>query len=250
MALLSTTFRFLERLVPNQIAENISEHIHIYWTVWLQTRTYLCRPSPRSYSLYWSWIAKSAENLNGLRGFNGGLRYSLERGSAVQILKFWYAIGLFRLLWDKQRSHTKILNNGLPQGSILAPILFNLYMAGMSCVKYSNDFPLAVNRDIIEDTERILNDDLTILHTIENGNLHQILTKQSAYICFYLHNKEAALQLNIQFDGQPVKQVLRLNPVTTLPWIAKATGKWFAMFLFLMSLQTIWRRNSSNKTGR
>ena len=104
------------------------------------------------------------------------------------------------------RSRLRRLNNGIPQGSVLDPILFNIY---------THDLPSTIS------AKYTYADDLAILHqatkwgTIE-GTLSQDLTTLLAYLqnwrlklsetktvasAFHLHNLEAGRELKVRIGG-------------------------------------------------
>lgn len=69
---------------------------------------------------------------------------------------------------------------------------------------YADDLALAKSRYTIDDTEIVLMIWPYWGHITEKGRLTPNPNKTEC-ICFHLNNKEAARQLNIQFDGHPVK---------------------------------------------
>jgi hypothetical protein len=75
---------------------------------------------------------------------------------------------LFRVYLDDQISRRRKLSNGLAQGSVLAPLLFNLYIHDMPPTEsrkfaYADDLALATQHKVIPVTEAVLTADMSIL---------------------------------------------------------------------------------------
>lgn len=102
-------------------------------------------------------------------------------------------------------------------------------MTTTTSVKFANaaDLVLAVSRNNIGDMESILNNDLTILSTYYRKWRLTANSNKTGCICFHL-NKDPAHQLNIQFDGHPVKH--------------NSTTKYLGVTLDILTL----RKNSSD----
>ena len=106
-----------------------------------------------------------------------------------------------------RQSRLRRLKNGVPQGSVLAPLLFNIY---------TYDLPSMISRKFAYD------DDLALLHSSENwkdleGTLGQDMSTLSAYLqtwrlklshtktvtaAFHLNNQEAKYELKIYNNGR------------------------------------------------
>ena len=108
---------------------------------------------------------------------------------------------------DSKQSRLRRLKNGVPQGSVLAPLLFNIY---------TYDLPSMISRKFA------YADDLALLHSSENwkdleGTLSQDISTLSAYLqtwrlklshtktvtaAFHLNNREAKRELKVYNNGR------------------------------------------------
>ena len=108
---------------------------------------------------------------------------------------------------DSKQSRLRRLKNGVPQGSVLAPLLFNIYTYGLPSM-ISRKFAYA--------------DDLALLHSSGNwkdleGTLRQDMSTLSAYLqiwrlklshtktvtaAFHLNNREAKRELKVYNNGR------------------------------------------------
>lgn len=93
----------------------------------------------------------------------------------------------FTVFIGEEKSKIKMLNNGLPQGSVLAPLLFNLYIKDLPATTakifiYADDLALACQSKEFEDLENILSEDLDTLHirSTINGDSNPIHQKRKS----------------------------------------------------------------------
>ena len=116
---------------------------------------------------------------------------------------------------DKTSSVTNTIHCGVPQGSILGPLLFLLYINGLPKCSSSLDFIL-----FADDTNNICsNDDPDTLETVLNKNLHIIsnwfklnklslnVTKTNYMIFKNTYSPTASIHVNISIDNNPLSQV-------------------------------------------
>ena len=117
---------------------------------------------------------------------------------------------------DSKQSRLRRLKNGVPQRSVLAPLLFNIY---------TYDLPSMISRVFV------YADDLAMLHSFENwkdleGTLSQDMSTLSAYLqtwrlklshtktvtaAFHLNNRETKRELKVYNNGR----LLSFRPIPT-----------------------------------
>jgi hypothetical protein len=115
----------------------------------------------------------------------------------------------FRVFLNDRASRWRKFNNGLPQGSVLAPTLFNLYIYDFPTVQskvfsFADDALLAIQTKSFEEAEKILSEDLlkSRKYFSDSGlKLNELKTEVS---CFHLNNKEAHRELNVCLDDNRI----------------------------------------------
>ena len=106
-----------------------------------------------------------------------------------------------------QRSTLRRLKNGVPQGSVLALLLFNIYMSDLQTTvsrRYAYDDDLAimqVNGDC-QTVERVLSKDMAaIAEYLQTWKL-KLSTAKTVLAVFHLNNKEAKRELKVNFNNE------------------------------------------------
>lgn len=112
---------------------------------------------------------------------------------------------------NNTKSKKRTLNNGLPQGSVLAPLLFNLYINDLPKTAskqfiYADDIYLA-NQDKLDNCTNTLSSNLK---TLDKFLIQWRLTPNSSKTettAFHLNNKMADYNLEITYRGTRLKHV-------------------------------------------
>ncbi|KAI5732205.1 hypothetical protein M8J77_023312 [Diaphorina citri] len=113
----------------------------------------------------------------------------------------------FNVIMGDSISLTKKLNNGLPQGSVMAPLLFNLYISDIPETLsrkfgYADDWAIAVRSNNVEHAENTLSKDLTTLGNYFRQWRLKPNASKTEVSCFHLNNHQANMRLKVTFEGQ------------------------------------------------
>ena len=118
----------------------------------------------------------------------------------------------FFVVLNGKKSRWRRQRNGLPQGSVLAPMLFNIYTndhADTRSFIYADDLCIASQGNDFNNIEASLTSALSTMTTYYDTNQLRANPSKSQVCAFHLRNREAKRELNVMWNGT------RLSNTTT-----------------------------------
>ena len=107
------------------------------------------------------------------------------------------------------RSKQRFLKNGVPQGSVLAPLLFNLYTSDLPETQskkyiYADDIALMISGKTFGPIEQPISEDLDNMSRYFNNWRLKINTGKTVCTSFHLAHRLAKYQLQVTCEGQNI----------------------------------------------
>ena len=120
---------------------------------------------------------------------------------------------------DNKPSRLRRLKNGLPQRSVLAPLLFNIYTYDLSSMTfkkyaYADDLAILYSSGDWKVLERTLSRDMTTLSAYLQTWRLKLSHAKTVMAFFHLHNREATRELKVNNNGK----ILPFCPSADLSW--------------------------------
>lgn len=221
IALLSCVYKLLERLIYNRVSERILEIIPLEQAGFRPGRN--CTDQVLSLTNHieagFQKKLKTSVAFIDLSAaydtvWREGLLYKFLKVipclKTLQLLNNMLCNRNFNVIIGEKISRTKTLNNGLAQGSVLAPLLFSLYIADLPVTKsrkfgYADDWAIATKNNDILEAEKDLSDDLTLLGKYFRQWRLKPNASKTEVSCFHLSNQSANMKLKVSFESQLLK---------------------------------------------
>ena len=108
---------------------------------------------------------------------------------------------------DSKPSRLRRLKNGVQQRSVLAPLLFNIYMYDLPSITsnkytYADDLAIFYSSGDWEVVERTLSEDTTTLSAYLQTWRLKLSHAETVTAAFHLHNRKAKRELKVKNNGK------------------------------------------------
>ena len=108
---------------------------------------------------------------------------------------------------DGQHSRLRRMKNGVPQGSVLSPMLYNIYISDLPETTsrkygYADDLAILLRRPSWKEMEEGLNKDMTILVDYLRKWRIQLSIGKTVSVAYHLNNREAKQELDAFVDNK------------------------------------------------
>ncbi|KAI0239735.1 putative RNA-directed DNA polymerase from transposon BS [Lamellibrachia satsuma] len=199
ISLLCHTYKLFERLILNRLAAHVDEKLI---------------PEQAGFRPGKSYLSAAYDTVNHRRllskvlEMTGDLHLTDLIRTMLESRRFFVVLNGKKSRWRRQK-------NGLPQGSVLAPMLFNIYTndqpvhTDTQSFIYADDLCIASQEKDFNNIEVNLTSALSILSTYYDLNQLRANPSKTQVCAFHLRNRDAKRELNVVWNGT------RLNNTST-----------------------------------
>ena len=144
------------------------------------------------------------------------LQYYGVTGTSLSLLDNYLSDRCQYVEYNGHRSNTLPITTGVPQGSVLGPLLFLIYINDLPMVSdvfnmlmYADDTTLYCNIDQ-NVSEEVINNELSKVSQWLAANKLSINVTKTKYMVFHLHKKVVTYP-DLQLNGNKIERVTQFN---------------------------------------
>lgn len=221
ITLLSIPYKLFERMILNRIESKIDELIPLEQAAFRKNRgsveqvlaltTHIENGFHKGLKTFVCFIDMSAayDTVWGDKLLSKFMKAIPSRKLTI-ILKNMLYNRIFKVHLNEDESRCRIINDGLIQGSVLSPILFNLYTNDSLAIIsrrfiFADDWAIAIQAKTFEEAQIILENDLKTIENYFIENRLKMNPNKSEVCAFHLNNKEAARELIVYLNGIKIR---------------------------------------------
>ena len=139
-------------------------------------------------------------------------------GLALQWIKSYFSNRTQFVQINDTRSSEQIIRCGVPQGSILGPLLFILYINDLpkttrlaECLLFADDTSIFYSNSDPDHVASVMNSELTKISLWMKSNKLSVNIKKTNYVIFKPKQKSVRMSSQISLDSIPLKQVTEVK---------------------------------------